>query len=276
MNPLLLVLYVALAFCAFAWIASLITGDTSWVDRGWSIVPVIYVWIFAGKAHLGDIRLDVMAVLVTCWGARLTFNFARKGGYTGVEDYRWPVLRARMRPWQYQLFNLFFIVLYQNFILVLITVPAYTAYENRGHTPYGAWDILLAVAFAACLLGETVADEQQWRFQSVKHALIKEGAIPSEQFCTTGLFRYSRHPNYFFELAQWWIVFFMGVAAASSLWQLSVVGIVLLTLLFVGSTRFTESITLERYPQYAQYQRRVSPVIPWFSRNKTAVTAPAS
>ena len=55
-----------------------------------------------------------MAVLVTAWGARLTFNFARKGGYTGMEDYRWAVLRGRMKPWQFQLFNLFFIVLYQN------------------------------------------------------------------------------------------------------------------------------------------------------------------
>ncbi len=124
MDPLLLVLIVAAVVCAFCWIASLITKDTSWVDRIWSIVPVVYVWIFAIAALVDGAdatRLIVMAVLVTAWGARLTFNFARKGGYTGMEDYRWAVLRGRMKPWQFQVFNLLFIVLYQNALLVLIT-----------------------------------------------------------------------------------------------------------------------------------------------------------
>jgi steroid 5-alpha reductase family enzyme len=95
MAPLLLVLSIAIAVCVFAWIASLITHEHSWVDRLWSIVPVAYVWVFAASAGLADVRLDLMAVLVTLWGARLTFNFARKGGYTGTEDYRWAVLRGR-------------------------------------------------------------------------------------------------------------------------------------------------------------------------------------
>ena len=86
-------------------------------------MPVIYVWVFAAFGHLTDPRLDLMAGLVTIWGVRLTFNFARRGGYTGFEDYRWPVLRASMSKWHFQLFNFFFIVLYQNFLLVLITLP---------------------------------------------------------------------------------------------------------------------------------------------------------
>src|SRR3954469_17467874 len=130
MSPLLVVVLVVLVVCAFCWIASLVTKDTSWVDRIWSIVPVVYVWIFAIAAGLGDVRLDVMAGLVTLWGARLTFNFARKGGYSGVEDYRWPVLRARMKPAQFAVFNILFICLYQHALLVLITLPASTAYEN--------------------------------------------------------------------------------------------------------------------------------------------------
>ena len=89
MEPLLAVIVLFAVVCAFCWIASLITKDTSWVDRIWSIVPVAYVWIFAGFAiGAGEDagRLVLMAVLVTAWGARLTFNFARKGGYTGMED----------------------------------------------------------------------------------------------------------------------------------------------------------------------------------------------
>src|SRR6218665_2602446 len=112
MTPLLVVVLVAATASAFCWIASLITKDTSWVDRLWSVVPVVYGWIFAGSVGFPAPRLNVMAALVTLWGARLTFNFARKGGYSGVEDYRWAVLRARMAPWHFQLFNLLFIVLY--------------------------------------------------------------------------------------------------------------------------------------------------------------------
>jgi steroid 5-alpha reductase family enzyme len=265
-GPLLVVVVLAGVACAFAWLASLVTGDTSWVDRSWSIVPMLYVWVFAGAAHLTNARLDTMAALVTIWGVRLTFNFARKGGYRGVEDYRWAVLRARMTPWQFQLFNVGFIVLYQNALLVLITLPAYRAYLDRSRTSFGAWDVVLSVLFLACTLGETVADQEQWRFQSDKRQRLERGETPSERFVTTGLFRYSRHPNYFFEVAQWWLFFLFAAVAARSLLQWTVLGAFLLTLLFVGSTSFTEDITRSKYPEYAEYQRRTSAVVPWFTR----------
>ncbi|MEO7123364.1 MAG: DUF1295 domain-containing protein, partial [Lacisediminihabitans sp.] len=124
MAPLTTVLTIATIACAFAWITSLVTHEHSWVDRLWSILPVVYLWVFAAATGLQDARLTLMAVLVTLWGARLTFNFARKGGYTGTEDYRWAVLRTHMKPWQFEIFNLFFIVIYQNTILLLITLPA--------------------------------------------------------------------------------------------------------------------------------------------------------
>jgi steroid 5-alpha reductase family enzyme len=269
MKPLVTVLYVAGGACAFAWIASLITRDTSWVDRLWSILPVVYLWVFAGYAHLHNARLVVMAILVSAWGVRLTFNLARKGGYTGAEDYRWPILRDRMPPWQFQLFNFFFIVIYQNVILVLITLPALTAYDHRS-TAFGALDLLLAIAFLACTVGETAADQQQWNFQTDKAAQQAAGRTPTSQFLQSGLFRFSRHPNFFFEQAQWWLLFLIGAVAAGSVLQWTVIGAVLLTLLFVGSTRFTESITLSRYPEYETYQRQTSAVVPWFPRKNVA------
>jgi steroid 5-alpha reductase family enzyme len=74
-------------------------------------------------------------------------------------------------------------------------------------------------------------------------------------------------PNFFFEQAQWWVVALFGVAAARAVpW--TVLGAVLLTLLFVGSTRFTESISVSRYPEYAEYQRRTSAVVPWRPRQR--------
>lgn len=265
MSPLALVIWMAAGSCVFAWIASLITRDTSWVDRLWSIVPVLYVGTFAVTARLSSARLDLMALVVLLWGVRLTFNFARKGGYSGVEDYRWAVLRSKMSAVQYQLFNFFFIVLYQNFILLLIALPAWTAYEHRS-VAFNGFDVALGVLFLLCLGLETVADQQQWQFHQSKKRAVALGETPSPEFLTTGLFRYSRHPNYFFEIAQWWLIFLFAVVAAHTvvLWVLG--GPVLLTLLFVGSTRFTESITLSKYPRYASYQATTSPVVPWISR----------
>lgn len=268
MTPLNLVLVVALAVCLLAWVLSLLTRDHSWVDRLWSIVPVVYVWIFAASTGLTDTRLTVMAVLATAWGARLTFNFARKGGYSGVEDYRWAVLRGRMRRWQFELFNLFFIVLYQNAILVLITLPAVTAWQNQG-APFGAVDVVVAALFLALLVGETVADQQQWEFHRWK--ATQTDARP--RFLQTGLWRLSRHPNFFFEQAQWWVFFVLGAAAAGSLLQWTALGALLLSLLFVGSTIFTESITRGRYPEYAAYQATTSPIVPWPPRRRDVASA---
>lgn len=267
MDALIVCLWICAAVCASTWIASLVSGEHSWVDRIWSVVPVVYVGVFAAEAGFADTRLNVLAVLVLLWGARLTFNFARRGGYApGGEDYRWPILRKRLRRWQFELFNLLFITVYQNIILLLISLPAYTALTHPGG--FGAVDVVLAVAFLALLAGETVSDQQQWDFHRAKHAALAAGREPESRFLRTGLFRFSRHPNYFFEQAQWWVVFGFGAAAAGSVLQWTVVGPVLLTLLFVGSTMFTESITRSRYPEYADYQAATSPIIPWPPRRE--------
>lgn len=268
MEPLTLTIIVAAVASAVCWLLSLFTRDTSWVDRAWSIVPVVYVWIFAGAALASGAeaaRLVLMAVLVTAWGARLTFNFARKGGYTGTEDYRWAILRGRMSPWQFQVFNLLFIIGFQMTLLVLITLPAQIALEHPAQLT--GWDALFAVVFLAFLAGETIADQQQWDFHRHKKAA---GGTLSPGFLTTGLFRYSRHPNFFFEQAQWWVFYALGATAAVTAgagflggalnWTL--IGPVLLTALFIGSTIFTESISASRYPDYAEYRRSTSMIVP--------------
>ncbi|PJJ55120.1 DUF1295 domain-containing protein [Compostimonas suwonensis] len=268
MSPLLVCIWIYIGVNVVTYALSVITKEHSWVDRIWSIVPVVYVWVFAIAAGLEDPRLTLMAVLVTLWGARLTFNFARKGGYApGGEDYRWAVLRGRMKGWQFELFNLFFIVIYQNTLILLFTLPAWTAFENRS-TPFGVWDVVVAVVFLAFLVGETVADQQQWTFHQRKAAQVAAGQRPSPRFLQSGLFRYSRHPNFFFEQAQWWAFFVFAALAAGTVLVWTVIGPLLLTLLFIGSTVFTESITLSRYPEYADYRKTTSPIIPWFPRRQ--------
>lgn len=265
MSPLALVTLVAAIISALCWFLSLVTKETSWVDRIWSIAPELYLWLFAGRAHWHSVTLNVMAVLATLWGARLTFNFARKGGYSGMEDYRWAVLRASMTRWQFQLFNFFFIVLYQNLLLVLITLPAYSVLQHQGR-PTSAWIWALGALFLVLLTGEFVADEQQWRFHQRKHAAQAAGTPTTPGFLTTGLFRYARHPNYFFEIAQWWVIYLFSVAATGQWLSVTIIGAVLLSVLFIGSTRFTEQISSQKYPEYADYQRRTSPIIPWISK----------
>jgi steroid 5-alpha reductase family enzyme len=120
--------------------------------------------------------------------------------------------------------------------------------------------------FLLLLAGETLADQLQWNFQLWKASETAAGRTPHPRFVQSGLFRYSRHPNFFFEQAQWWVVFFFGAIAADSVLQWTALGAILLTLLFIGSTVFTESISLSRYPEYAEYQGRTSPIIPWFPR----------
>lgn len=269
MDALLIVVVVAAAASLACWVLSLITRDTSWVDRAWSIAPVVYVWIFVATAFAegdGSARLLAMGVLVTAWGTRLTFNFARKGGYTGMEDYRWAILRGRMRPWQFQLFNLFFIVAYQMTLLVLITLPAMVAAEHPSSLT--GWDALFIAAFVAFLVGETIADQQQWAFHQRKKAA---GGTLSPGFATAGLFRISRHPNFFFEQAQWWAFYAIGATAAvaggagiiGGALNPTIVGAALLSVLFIGSTIFTESITAAKYPAYAEYRRTTSMLVPW-------------
>ncbi len=267
MDAIRACLFTYAGICLVTWLLSVLTREYSWVDRIWSLAPIGYTGTIAGWAGFADARLDVMFVLVTLWGLRLTYNLARKGGYSrGGEDYRWPVLRARMTPFQFQVFNLLFITLYQNAILLLISLPAYTALKHR--SSFGVGDAVVAALFIAFLLGETVADQQQWTFQRRKRAEIEAGG-ESARFLQTGLFRYSRHPNFFFEQAQWWAFAAFAVVAAGSVpW--TVLGAVLLSLLFIGSTRFTESISLSRYPDYADYQGRTSALVPWWPRRGVA------
>ncbi|MFM8351098.1 MAG: DUF1295 domain-containing protein [Actinomycetales bacterium] len=267
MSPLTICLIIAGVVCLFVWIASVVTRDSSWVDRTWSILPPVYVWVFTISAGFSDLRLNVMAIITTLWGARLTYNFARKGGYSGMEDYRWPIVRARMKPWQYQIFNVVFIVIAQNILLLLIALPAMVAYEH-GSKPFGALDVLLTLLFLGCLIGETIADQQQWNFHQWKKAEVAAGRTPIPQFLQTGLFRFSRHPNFFFEQAQWWIFFLIGASAAGSVVQWTVAGPLFLTLLFIGSTRLTEDTTRSKYPEYAAYQKVTSMVIPWPPRRR--------
>lgn len=266
-DPLVTAFWASLGFAGLCWVLSILTGEYSWVDRLWSITPVMYAVHFAGYVGFADARLNLMAALVALWGVRLTYNYARKGGYArGGEDYRWEEIQRRIGAAWFQVLNATFLAPFQNVLLLLIVVPSYAAYQHLG-APLDVLDYAAASLFVLFFLGETIADEQQWRFQTAKHAAKARGEAFGAEFLVTGLFRYSRHPNFFCEQAMWWVYYVFSVAAGAGWLNWTVAGAVLLTLLFQGSTGLTEKISLRKYPSYADYQRTTSRLMPWFPKS---------
>lgn len=259
----LVLVYLSTALLCF--ILSLITGNYSQVDKLWSLIPIAYVWIVAIRAEF-EPRILLMAVLVTIWGIRLTYNFSRRGGYsirfwTGEEDYRWAILRAKPEfaaRWKWILFNFFFISIYQMGLILLITLPAL---KSIGGTPLGWSDLLIAGFFLLFIVTETIADQQQWNFHKEKRRLLAEGAELPEKykkgFVCTGLWAVARHPNYASEQAIWITFYFFSVAATGIWLNWSIMGAILLVLLFFGSSSFSESVTAEKYDDYENYRERV-------------------
>lgn len=265
MEPLGAAFIACGVVAAVCWLLSLATGEVSWVDRLWSIAPMGYAAWFCYTGSFTP-RLVLMAALIAAWGGRLTFNFWRKGGYRkGGEDYRWAVLRDQLGPVGWHLFNFGFVAVLQNTLLLALAVPCFIALEQEP-SPLTMADYALGVLFSVFLAGETIADQQQWDFQSTKYAKIARGEPVTEHFATTGLFRYSRHPNFFCEMGMWWTVYAFSVAAGGGWFNPSIVGAVGLVAIFMGSTHLTERISASKYPTYADYQRRTSRLIPWLPR----------
>ena len=277
LETLKLLLIVCGCAAAYCFIVGELARNDSQMDKLWSLLPIVYCWIIAIRGGM-KLRLLVFALIVTAWGIRLTVNFARKGAYRlrfwdGVEDYRWAILRAK-KPFSnrlvWLLFNLFFISIYQNALVLAICLPALAGMESAA--PFGWIDGLAAALAIGFLTLETVADEQQWRFHQNKNRLLSEKkepeALPAPYdlgFNTVGLWRRMRHPNYLGEQGIWLSLFGLAVGAGVTAYGVlhwTLVGPLLLVLLFVGSSALGESISAKKYPKYADYQAQVFKYLP--------------
>ena len=266
-----------IALCSAAWcfVVGELTGNNSQMDKLWSLLPIAYTWIIAVNGGM-SLRLVVMAVLATLWGARLTFNFARKGAYKlkfweGEEDYRWGVVRSgppfKGRRWAWALFDLFFISIYQNALVLMTTFPALVSMNSA--VPFCGIDVLAAILTLGFIVYETLADEQQWAFQTTKWKMIKAGkkleelpAPYNKGFNTVGLWSRSRHPNYYAEQGTWIAFYVFSIGAGVGLFNWSVIGALLLVVLFLGSSALAEQISSLKYPEYARYCKTVSKFFP--------------
>jgi steroid 5-alpha reductase family enzyme len=260
----------AIAISCF--IVSEITRNYSQVDKLWSLMPIAYSWITA--AIFPSSRVFIMAALVTAWGLRLSYNFARKGGYNiipwkGEEDYRWkvmrenPLLKGRLR---FGLFNFFFISFYQNILILLFSTPLLLAAKNQDK-PLTITDILAGAFMLIFIITESIADNQQFGFHQEK----KKGKNGSNRykeslnkgFMTEGLWKYVRHPNFTSEQLIWISFYFFGVAASGQWINFTLAGPILLILLFIGSSQLTEGISSRKYPEYTIYRKEVPRFLPW-------------
>jgi steroid 5-alpha reductase family enzyme len=273
-NPLLNTAAVTLIATVSVYVLGMFTGNHSFVDKSWSILPVYYCWQF-GLAELSCLggrssaypRATVAACIVTVWGIRLTYNFYRKGGYSwSGEDYRWEVLRARMSPLLYHVFHVVFIAILQNILLTAITLPLAVSWHTTCvvKTPQGfnEYDAVAIIACIFCLIVEAVADQEQFDFHARKHANRLHASEKKLGFLTDGLFAYSRHPNFFAEQSFWVCFCLFASASTGELMGWWVVGSMALIALFHGSTAFTEDITGSKYPQYAAYRKKVNRLVP--------------
>ncbi len=252
-----------------SFIFSVITKDYSWTDRLWSTTPVAYAWMYAYVGGF-NVLVTVAALLVTIWGSRLTFNFARRDGYIGGEDYRWKILHRHIKhPGGWMLFNLLFIALYQQMLFVCFTLPLFFM-STQIQASLSLTSLIAILFFFSFLTIETIADQQQYMFQQSKYGLLPQKDHYKEDyekgFRTTGLFSFSRHPNYLGELGVWWSMYLLGASRVGTLLNWTIFGPIMLTILFMGSTWFTEIITSKKYPQYARYKKEVWPIVPKFKR----------
>lgn len=259
---------------AYCFVVGEISRNNSQVDKLWSIVPIYYVWHMTLLAPELSERMVLMAILTTIWGARLTFNFARRGAYTwrfwaGEEDYRWEELRKRPgfnNKFIWGLFNLFFISAYQNVLIFSFTVPILATLSDQADPQLNGVDYILAALMLLAVVIEFVADQQQYVFQTEKHRRIKAGeplGAYEVGFVSTGLWGIVRHPNYAMEQSIWIVFYFFSVVATGEWINWSIAGCVLLVILFKGSSDFSEDISAEKYPEYKEYQKRVPRFIPF-------------
>lgn len=265
--------YVVSGVIAYCFIVGELSRNNSQVDKLWSVIPIVYVWFMSCEGGM-EPRMMLMSTLVTIWGIRLTYNFARRGAYqwkfwAGEEDYRWEELRKRPgfnNRFVWMLFNLFFISAYQNVLIFLFTLPILTALGDNVNNDLTIADWILAALYVGAVVVEFIADQQQYDFQQEKYRRIKAGEDLGEYahgFVRTGLWSIMRHPNYAMEQSIWIIFYGFSVVATGEWINWSIAGCLLLVILFKGSSDFSEALSAEKYPEYKEYQRKVPRFIPF-------------
>jgi steroid 5-alpha reductase family enzyme len=227
------------------------------VDVGWSVSLPLMTLLYASLGSGQAWRRWLIAAMFCLWGGRLAAYLLRDRIVGRREDSRYADLRARRSPAAALDFLLFFQA--QALLAVLLSLPALIAAVND-ERQVAALEIAAVVLWAAALAGETVADRQLERFK----------AQPSSRgrTCRVGLWRYSRHPNYFFEWLIWVAYAAFALASPGGAWALACPALVLYLLFNVTGIPATEAQALRsKGDDYRRYQATTSVFVPWFPRS---------
>jgi len=243
------------AFAVLAWPVSILKKDVSIVDSLWSLFFVV-----AGVAYLylspeTGLRSMCVVAFVTIWGLRLSGYITWRNWGEG-EDYRYAQMRERNDP-GFWLKSLYIVFLLQAAIAWMVSLPLFGAINSQ--VPLGWLDWLGMLVFGIGLFFESVGDYQLTRF--------KADPANKGQVLDTGLWRYTRHPNYFGDACVWW-GFYLIALSAGAWWSFVGPAIMTYALLKFSGVSVLESSIDERRPKYADYRRRTSAFFPLPPRRK--------
>tara|TARA_B100000686_G_scaffold348069_1_gene438249 strand:+ start:2274 stop:3065 length:792 start_codon:yes stop_codon:yes gene_type:complete len=254
----LIYLWVFMAFVmVWLWLYQNKYQDAGIADVGWSYglagAAIYFSWIGDGEEN----RRFLLTFLASIWGIRLgTYLLIDRLLRAKEEDGRYQYLRRHFGERAQRGFFWFFQG--QALFVVIFAIPFWVVAwnPNPGLT---IWDLIGTIAWIAANAGEWLADKQLFDFRSNPK---NKGKV-----CQIGLWRFSRHPNYFFEWVHWWS--YVALSIGSSLWWLALVGPTFMGYLLIRVTGipYTESQALRtRGDSYQAYQKTTSPFFPWFPK----------
>ena len=256
MTPALAGLGAILIALTAVWMVSVKLRDASIADICWGAGFVLLAWLYCLRSPTLTPRSWLVATLITLWGARLSLHIFRRNHHQG-EDPRYQAMRAFHGPafWWRSLFTVFWL---QAAILWFVALPLLVAVRASQPAALTAVDGLGVLCFAVGLAFEVVGDHQLERFR----------AEPSNRgkVLDSGLWRYTRHPNYFGDATVWWGLYAMAAATPDG-W-LTVLSPALMTLLLMrvsGVTLLEHSLKASK-PGYRAYIARTPAFFPWFPR----------
>jgi steroid 5-alpha reductase family enzyme len=247
------------AACMLAiWLLSLRLSDASIADVFWG-AGFAAVAIASLALSPRSPRALLLAAMATGWGLRLALHLGRRWRGRG-EDRRY---RAMREAWgsRFPAVSLFTVFLLQGALMWVVSLPIQAGARDGAVRPLGALDELGVALFAVGLAFEAVGDAQLARFLSDRGNAGK--------VMETGLWRYTRHPNYFGDALVWWAIGLVA-CSAGAWWSLAGPALMTFLLLRVSGVTLLEKDIRSRRPGYAAYVTRTSAFLPWPPRRTGA------
>jgi len=237
------------------WLWSLFLKNASIVDIFWGLGFTLIAWLAFTVTPQGYLpRKQLMVTLVTVWGLRLALHISLRN-WGKPEDLRYAKWREEngMNWWWVSFFKVF---LLQGVLMWLISTPILAAQTSGFPAILAPLDYLGASLWTFGLLIESIGDLQL--------TLFKADASNGGKLLATGLWKYTRHPNYFGEAVLWW-GFYVIALAAGSWWAIFSPIIMTFLLMKVSGVAMLER-TMKSKPGYEDYMRRTNAFIPWFPK----------